>query len=63
MQLSDRDEKFKIISSEIYDILYIQILLKDSFSFKALDGKSNIFPYLMLIDLMEKHINNIIKLI
>lgn len=56
------DEKLKIISSEICDIQNIQILLKDSFSLKELDSKVNVFPYLMLVELLENHICNITKL-
>lgn len=56
------DEKLKIIASEICDIQNIQILLKDSFSLKELDSKVNVFPYLMLVELLENHICNITKL-
>lgn len=57
------DQKLQIISSEIYEIQNAQILLKEAFSFKEFDTNTNIYPYLMLIKLMEKHIDMITKLI
>lgn len=63
MQNLTLDEKFKIISSEIYNIYNIQVLLEQAFSLIELDSEFEIQPNLMLIQQQKTYIKNIISLI
>lgn len=63
MQNLTLDEKFKIISSEIYNIYNIQVFLEQAFSLIELDSEFEIQPHLMLIQQQKTYIKNIISLI
>lgn len=55
-------KSFKTVEDEIYNIYNIQILLKEIFAAKIIQDDQNAYPYIMLINLQEKHIKNIINL-